>query len=66
MLAATQSVWAAAVGPDLAAAAEPVSERGGTVTVRCESSVWAEELEMMGPQLIADCASGSARRRRGS
>ncbi len=53
VLAATQSVWVAAVGHTLAAAAEPVSERGGTVTVRCESSVWAQELEMMGPQLIA-------------
>ncbi len=51
-LAATQAVWAATVGPDLAGAAEPVSERGRTVTVRCESAVWAEELEMMGPQLL--------------
>jgi predicted nucleic acid-binding Zn ribbon protein len=55
-LAATQSVWGATVGPALAAAAEPVGERAGTVTVRCESSVWAQELEMMGPQLLAKLA----------
>ena len=52
-LASTQAVWAEAVGPSLAAAAEPVSERGGTIVVRCESAVWAQELEMMGEQLLA-------------
>jgi predicted nucleic acid-binding Zn ribbon protein len=52
-LAATQAVWAEVVGPALAAAAEPASERGGTVTVRCESAVWAQELEMMGEQVLA-------------
>ncbi len=51
-LAATQALWAEVVGPAVAAAAEPVSERGGTLVVRCESAVWAQELEMMGPQLL--------------
>ena len=31
--------------------AEPVSERDGTVTATCRSSVWAEELKMMAPEL---------------
>ncbi len=52
-LGATQAVWAETVGPALAAAAEPVSERGGTVRVRCETAVWCQELEMMGEQLLA-------------
>ncbi len=51
-LAATQAVWAEIVGPALAAAAEPVSERRGTIVVSCESAVWAQELEMMGGDLL--------------
>jgi predicted nucleic acid-binding Zn ribbon protein len=30
-----------------------VSERNGTVTVECESGVWAHELELLGPDLTA-------------
>ena len=40
------------VGERVAAAAEPVSERGGTVIVRCSDPVWAEELELMQEQLL--------------
>jgi predicted nucleic acid-binding Zn ribbon protein len=36
----------------VAAVAEPVSERGGTVTVRCGDPVWAAELELMQEQLL--------------
>ena len=43
-LAAVQRAWKQAVGPAITAEAEPVSERGGVVTVRCRSarscSVW--------------------------
>lgn len=52
-LAAVQAVWAEVVGPAVAAVTEPTAERGGALVVRCESSVWAQELEMMGPQLLA-------------
>jgi predicted nucleic acid-binding Zn ribbon protein len=52
-LAAVQSVWAEAVGERVAAVAEPVSERAGTLTVRCSDPVWAEELELMQEQLLA-------------
>ena len=51
-LAAVQAAWAEAVGARIAAAAEPVSERAGTVTVRCTDPVWAQELELMQEQLL--------------
>jgi len=51
-LAAVQAAWAETVGEGVAAAAEPVSERAGTVTVRCLDPVWAEELELMQEQLL--------------
>lgn len=52
-LAGVQRVWADAVGPAIAAEAEPVSEQGGELTVRCRSAVWAQEVELMGPALVA-------------
>ena len=52
-LARVQEAWPRAVGPALSAEAEPVSERRGTVTVSCRSSVWAQELQMMSPELLA-------------
>ena len=51
-LARVQAAWPEAVGPAVAAAATPVSEHGGTVTVRCSSSAWAQELDLMGPELV--------------
>jgi predicted nucleic acid-binding Zn ribbon protein len=51
LLAEVQSVWRAVAGDALAAAATPVSERAGTVTVECESAVWAQELELLGADL---------------
>ena len=50
-LAALQSVWAEVVGERVAAAARPVSERAGTVTIACSDPVWAEELDLMRGQL---------------
>lgn len=51
-LAEIQAVWAEAVGPQIDAVTEVVSEHEGTVVIECEGSVWAQELEMMAPQLI--------------
>ncbi len=51
-LAAIQAVWPEAVGPQLAARAEPVSERGGEVTIECADAVWADELSLMQAQLL--------------
>jgi predicted nucleic acid-binding Zn ribbon protein len=51
LLARVQACWADAVGEVVNAEARPVAERDGTVTVSCGSSVWAEELKMMAPDL---------------
>jgi predicted nucleic acid-binding Zn ribbon protein len=52
-LARVQEVWERATGPTIAAAARPVAERDGVVTVLCEASVWAHELELMGDDIVA-------------
>jgi predicted nucleic acid-binding Zn ribbon protein len=46
LLAAVQRAWPEAAGA-FASVAEPVSERNGTVTVACDSAVWAQELDLM-------------------
>lgn len=51
-LAAVQQVWPAAVGPAIAAVAQPSGEADGLLTVRCESSVWAQELELMSGDVL--------------
>jgi len=52
LLARVQGVWPELAGPGLSAYAAPVSERDGVVTVACESAVWAQELELLGPDLL--------------
>ena len=52
-LAALQRVWPVSVGDVIAAQAHPSAERAGVVTVTCSSSVWAQELTLMGPELTA-------------
>ena len=51
LLAELQGIWAGVAGPALADRATPVAERQGVVTVACESAVWAQELELLGPAL---------------
>jgi predicted nucleic acid-binding Zn ribbon protein len=51
-LARVQGCWADAVGDVVSAEARPVSERDGVVAVACRSSVWAQELELLGPELV--------------
>jgi len=46
-----QSVWEGVVGERVSAAAQPVSERHGEVTVVCVDPVWAQELDLMQEQL---------------
>ena len=53
LLATVQSAWPGIAGAALAAAATPTSERDGTVTVTCESGVWAQELELLSRDLAA-------------
>jgi predicted nucleic acid-binding Zn ribbon protein len=52
-LAAVQSVWKEAVGERIAAVTEVVDEREGVLTVECTSAVWAQELELMAPRIMA-------------
>jgi predicted nucleic acid-binding Zn ribbon protein len=52
-LAAVQRCWPQVVGAAIAAAAQPVAERDGVLQVACEDGVWAHELELMGPSLVA-------------
>jgi predicted nucleic acid-binding Zn ribbon protein len=52
LLAAVQNAWPGTAGPAVAAEAEPVSERAGVVTVACRSATWAQELDLLGPQLL--------------
>jgi len=51
LLASVQSAWGLVAGGAVAAAAAPASERDGTVTIGCESGVWAHELELLAPDL---------------
>ena len=53
MLADAQRAWPRAAGAAMAKYAVPTAERGGTLTITCRSSVWAQELDLMSPELIA-------------
>ena len=46
-------MWEQAAGPAIAREAAPVSERAGTVTLECSSAVWMQEIDLMGPGLVA-------------
>jgi predicted nucleic acid-binding Zn ribbon protein len=52
VLGRAQGAWTEVAGPGLARFAEPVSERDGVLTVTCESATWAQELELLGPDLL--------------
>ena len=52
LLAEVQGLWSDAVGEAIAAEARPSSERGGVVTVSCSASVWAQELDLMAPEIV--------------
>jgi predicted nucleic acid-binding Zn ribbon protein len=52
LLADVQRVWPQAAGAAVAGAAQPVSEREGTVTLLCSSAVWMQEIDLMGPVLV--------------
>ncbi len=51
-LARVQACWETAVGSAIAAAAAPLTERDGVLTVRCEAAVWSQELELMAADLL--------------
>jgi predicted nucleic acid-binding Zn ribbon protein len=58
LLAAVQELWPRVAGDAVAAEAEPVAEREGVVTVACRSATWAQELDLLGPQLLERLREG--------
>ncbi len=52
LLGEVQRVWYGVVGPAIAAEAIPTRERGRVLTISCSASVWAQELDLMGPTIV--------------
>jgi predicted nucleic acid-binding Zn ribbon protein len=52
-LARVQAVWELAAGTAVAGHGTPVSERDGVLSVACREAVWAAEIDLMGPELVA-------------
>jgi predicted nucleic acid-binding Zn ribbon protein len=52
-LARVQGVWEELAGAAIAQAARPSAEHDGVLTVTCNAAVWAQELDLMAPALIA-------------
>ena len=52
-LAAVQQAWPDVAGEPVASVSEPTGERDGIVVIRCESAVWAEELNLIQGRLLA-------------
>jgi predicted nucleic acid-binding Zn ribbon protein len=52
LLPRVQALWPEVAGAVVAEESTPVSEREGTVTVACRSAVWAQELELLGMDLV--------------
>jgi predicted nucleic acid-binding Zn ribbon protein len=51
-LARVQEAWGRAAGSAIADAAAPSAERDGVLTITCSAAVWAQELELMAPELL--------------
>ena len=51
-LGRVQEIWERTAGPAIALAARPTSEHNGVLTVTCEASVRAQELDLVAEQLI--------------
>jgi predicted nucleic acid-binding Zn ribbon protein len=52
ILADVQRHWSEVVGASIAAEASPTAERAGVLTISCSASVWAQELDLMGPDIV--------------
>jgi predicted nucleic acid-binding Zn ribbon protein len=51
-LGRVQEIWERTAGSAIALAASPTAERNGVLTVTCEASVWAQELDLIAEQLV--------------
>lgn len=58
VLAEVQRIWPRAVGEAIAVEAQPTAERGGVLTISCSASVWAQELDLMAPAILARLNQG--------
>ncbi|HET8592389.1 MAG TPA: DUF721 domain-containing protein [Solirubrobacterales bacterium] len=54
VLAAVQRAWRGVVGEAIAREAAPVAERQGVITVACRSATWAQELDLLGDQILTE------------
>ncbi len=61
-LAAVQEAWPAIAGAAVSAQAEPVAERDGVVTIACRSATWAQELDLLAPDLLERLRAAVAER----
>jgi predicted nucleic acid-binding Zn ribbon protein len=61
VLAEAQRAWLDAVGAAIAERAKPVAERAGVMTISCESSVWAQELDLMSEAILERLNRGLTR-----
>ncbi|MGO9751747.1 MAG: DciA family protein [Solirubrobacteraceae bacterium] len=52
VLAEVQRIWSATVGDVIAAEAQPVGEHAGIVSIACSGSVWAQELDLLAPDIV--------------
>ena len=52
LLAAVQWAWREVAGESVADQADPVAERERVVTVACRSATWAQELDLLAPELL--------------
>jgi len=52
-LARVQRVWGQAAGATIAEAGLPTAERNGVLTITCSDAVWAQELDLMGSNLVS-------------
>jgi predicted nucleic acid-binding Zn ribbon protein len=52
LLADVQRLWPETVGSAVAAEATPTTERAGVVTVSCSAAVWAQELDLLAPEIV--------------
>jgi predicted nucleic acid-binding Zn ribbon protein len=53
ILPRAQQLWPEVAGAAVGAESEPVAEREGVLEVGCSSAVWAQELELLGPDIRA-------------
>jgi predicted nucleic acid-binding Zn ribbon protein len=52
ILARVQGIWEQTAGEAVSRACHPTAERDGVLTVTCSEAVWAQELDLMGSEVV--------------